>query len=310
MSNDSLVPTTDSYALAAELACVSGDLKQLSAQQRLAYYGKVCSSVGLNPYTQPFDYIVLNGKLTLYAKKNATDQIREIKKVSIRIVSKEVMDDVFIVHAEARMPDGRQDEDLGIVALGALKGEFKANAIMKAITKAKRRVTLSICGLGFLDETEVESVPGAQYVSVDPQTHSYAQTDAGTVDTATGEVVTEPTGEEVQAQKKAAVKQIRQAFQARAESLGYEGDILDLCEILCDRPREGITAKFLKDALSLTDTEWNAAIDAAYAKRKKPANPATESHYEETPEPEPTGETQPLMVVAGGSNLGAFGIEQ
>jgi hypothetical protein len=29
---------------------------------------------------------------------------------------------------------------------------------MKAETKAKRRVTLSICGLGFLDETEVETL--------------------------------------------------------------------------------------------------------------------------------------------------------
>jgi hypothetical protein len=33
--------------------------------------------------------------------------------------------------------------------------------MMKAVTKAKRRVTLSICGLGMLDETEVDSVPGA-----------------------------------------------------------------------------------------------------------------------------------------------------
>jgi hypothetical protein len=36
-----------------------------------------------------------------------------------------------------------------------------ANALMKAETKAKRRVTLSICGLGMLDESEVESIPGA-----------------------------------------------------------------------------------------------------------------------------------------------------
>ena len=29
-------------------------------------------------------------------------------------------------------------------------------------TKAKRRVTLSFCGLGILDETEIESIPGAR----------------------------------------------------------------------------------------------------------------------------------------------------
>ena len=33
--------------------------------------------------------------------------------------------------------------------------------MMKAETKAKRRVTLSICGLGMLDETEVETIPHA-----------------------------------------------------------------------------------------------------------------------------------------------------
>ena len=33
--------------------------------------------------------------------------------------------------------------------------------MMKAETKAKRRATLSICGLGLLDETEVSTIPGA-----------------------------------------------------------------------------------------------------------------------------------------------------
>jgi ribosomal protein S13 len=41
---------------------------------------------------------------------------------------------------------------------------------MKAETKAKRRVTLSIVGLGWTDESEVDSIPGAQAVRVDPET--------------------------------------------------------------------------------------------------------------------------------------------
>src|SRR5690606_699907 len=36
--------------------------------------------------------------------------------------------------------------------------------------KAKRRVTLSICGLGWLDETEVSTVPDAEAVDVDMET--------------------------------------------------------------------------------------------------------------------------------------------
>jgi hypothetical protein len=69
------------------------------------------------------------------------------------------------VHARATDKTGRTDEDFGVVATaGKLQGEAGANLVMKAVTKAKRRVTLSICGLGMLDETEVETIPGAQIV--------------------------------------------------------------------------------------------------------------------------------------------------
>jgi hypothetical protein len=37
---------------------------------------------------------------------------------------------------------------------------------MKAVTKAKRRATLSVCGLGFLDETEVQDIPDCGTESV------------------------------------------------------------------------------------------------------------------------------------------------
>ena len=46
-----------------------------------------------------------------------------------------------------------------MVPIEGLRGEALSNAMMKATTKAKRRVTLSLCGLGMLDETEVESIP-------------------------------------------------------------------------------------------------------------------------------------------------------
>ena len=43
---------------------------------------------------------------------------------------------------------------MGVVSIAGLKGEALANAMMKAETKAKRRATLSICGLGWMDEVE------------------------------------------------------------------------------------------------------------------------------------------------------------
>jgi len=114
----------------------------------------------------------LNGKLTLYATRTCTDQLRKINNVSVEIVSRRVTDDVLTVHVKATTPDGRSDEDFGAVAYPSLlKGEARANAELKAITKAKRRATLSICGLGWLDETEIETIPGAKQLPPhDPQT--------------------------------------------------------------------------------------------------------------------------------------------
>jgi hypothetical protein len=149
-------------------ALVGGDLSVLDADQRLAYYQSVCTSVGLNPLTRPFEYIELNGKLTLYAKRDATDQLRHKYQVSIEIVDRTTQEDVYLVRARATMPDGRTDESLGAVSLLGLDGEALANALMKAETKAKRRVALSICGLGLLDETEVETIPSARSGAGDP----------------------------------------------------------------------------------------------------------------------------------------------
>jgi hypothetical protein len=146
-----------------EQVIIKGDLSKLTPEDRVRYYQEVCKSVGLNPLTRPFEYITLNGKLTLYALRACADQLRQINKVSLKIVSRDVTEGILTVHVQASLPDGRVDEDLGCVAVpDTLKGEARANAELKAITKGKRRATLSICGLGWLDETDVDSIPGAK----------------------------------------------------------------------------------------------------------------------------------------------------
>lgn len=149
---------------------IKGDLSKLSDGERVNYYKMVCESMNLNPLTKPFDYILLNGKLTLYATKNCTEQLRKLNGVSIESLDDKVVDDLYIVKAHARDKTGRTDTSTGAVNIGNLKGEPKANAIMKAETKAKRRVTLSISGLGWCDESEVESIPGAKTVPVNHET--------------------------------------------------------------------------------------------------------------------------------------------
>lgn len=147
-----------------EKVLVQGDLSKLSSQERLMYYTKSCESLGLNPMTRPFDYIVLNNKLTLYAKRDATEQLRKIHSISIEITKREQIGDVYMVQAKATDSEGRTDESIGAVNIGGLSGDALANALMKAETKAKRRVTLSIAGLGLLDETELETIPSANII--------------------------------------------------------------------------------------------------------------------------------------------------
>ena len=151
-----------------ERVIAHGDLKELAPAERVAYYNRVCESLGLNPYTRPFEYLTLNNKLTLYARKDATDQLRKLNAVSVEVISRDLIGDLYVVTARATTADGRSDEDIGAVHVKGLAGEALANAYMKATTKAKRRVTLSIVGLGFTDHTEVEAIEGARYVDVDP----------------------------------------------------------------------------------------------------------------------------------------------
>ena len=175
-----------------EKVLLGGDLARLTPTERLSYYNAVCTSVGLNPLTRPFEYLVMNERMVLYARKDCTDQLRDLHGISIEIVSREVVEGVLTVTARATNMTHRTDESIGAVPFLKEEGEWKSaqsgkryfvgtgtfkplgledrsNAIMKAETKAKRRVTLSLCGLGILDETEIDTVPpGGDIVDATP----------------------------------------------------------------------------------------------------------------------------------------------
>jgi len=136
------------------------DLSKLTNEQQVLLLRQVNGSIGLNPLIAGVQLLSLGGKLTLYAGKGAADQLRRIHGVSIEILSQKMESDNLIVHVRATTQDGRSDEDIGCAMIPPnLKGDALGNARKKAITQAKRRVTLSICGLGLLDESEVENVP-------------------------------------------------------------------------------------------------------------------------------------------------------
>lgn len=186
---------TEAAAL-LENVIIKGDLAVLQPEERVQYYRAVCDSVGINPLSRPFDYLVLNGKLVLYANRTAAEQLRSVRNISVTGIGKDFQEvngeTVYVVTAHVRDGNGREDEATGAVSIGAnLKGEALANALMKAETKAKRRATLSISGLGMLDETEVETIPGARTVNLHEETGEVMRPRAlpSNVDAATGEIV-------------------------------------------------------------------------------------------------------------------------
>lgn len=152
-----------------EKVIIGNDLSGLSPVERVQYVKSICSTLGLNPITKPIQLVNFQGKQIPYFTKDATEQLRKINKVSISKIEPKMMDGgVYVVTAYAQTPDGRQDSSTGVISVAGLKGDALSNAMMKAETKSKRRVTLSICGLGFIDECEVESIPGARKVDISP----------------------------------------------------------------------------------------------------------------------------------------------
>jgi hypothetical protein len=175
-----------------ERVLIQGDLSQLKPEERVAYVKAVCDSLGINWLTRPFEYLELPDPAdkrrkitTLYARKDCTDQLRNRNAASSKIVNREVVEGVYIVTARATCGN-REEESIGAVPLVKEGGKWKnngernvfepdgtfiplrpeerANAMMKAETKAKRRATLSLFGLGFTDESEIETIRGARVV--------------------------------------------------------------------------------------------------------------------------------------------------
>jgi hypothetical protein len=141
----------------------AGDFSRLGQTERSIFLAKFAERLGLNWLTKPLDLIVLNGKLTIYANRTATDQLAQKHKLSTEILSEERDDErqVYTVKVRVTDPNNRSDVNIGSVGIAELQGEAYSNATMKAYTKAKRRAILAFTGLGFLDELEIQSIQGS-----------------------------------------------------------------------------------------------------------------------------------------------------
>lgn len=148
---------TSNQKLIADLV-LHGDISKMSEATKVQYYNSLCHSLNLNPVTKPFQILTFQGKTVLYATKDCTEQLRKINGVSVIEMIQDIQDGLIITKCKVQDKDGRYDIATGIVVMPQSPLE-RANAIMKSETKAKRRATLSICGLGILDESELDTMP-------------------------------------------------------------------------------------------------------------------------------------------------------
>jgi hypothetical protein len=149
-----------------EKVLLKGNLADLTPKQKIEYILKVCECLNLNPLLNPFQYITFQGKTVLYATRGATDQLRKIYNVSVIKEINLKTDTEYSVKCYVEL-NNRKDVGTGVVNIKGLQGDMLCNAMMKAETKAKRRATLSICGLGMIDESEIETIPNSHIVSLE-----------------------------------------------------------------------------------------------------------------------------------------------
>lgn len=155
---------------------LTGDISKMNDIQRVEYYNQLCISLDLNPLTKPFDIILFpkNNKVSLYPNKYCAEQLRKKDGVSIYKTERIIEDNILIFKAYAKNKFGILDEATSSIPLVKIEKKWdsterdykptgnyipmnpqeKADAIMKCETKAKRRVTFSICGLGMADDPE------------------------------------------------------------------------------------------------------------------------------------------------------------
>jgi hypothetical protein len=148
---------------------IQGDVSQLSPVQRVQYYVARCQAAGLDPATRPFDLLkTRDGKYILYPNANACQQKADQRGINLDVRSREVIDDLFVVTMRGVTRDHRSLERMGAVSLAGLHGQAKADAMMKAETKAARRVVLGLTGLAGSSDDDLPT--GVTAVQLDPET--------------------------------------------------------------------------------------------------------------------------------------------
>lgn len=158
-TTNTAAPAALDEKILSSIVANGGDLAKLTQDQKLAYYSDFCNRLGLDPLSQPFNILRLNGKEVLYCGRAGVQQLSKLHKVSHKIIARDHVNGCYAVTAQASTPDARSTESIGVMPVENLKGDSLSNAMMKAESKAKRRATLDLLGLGMLDDSAGEAHP-------------------------------------------------------------------------------------------------------------------------------------------------------
>lgn len=140
----------------------NGSLHLLQPTELAVWLAKLKNYLHLNPFTNSILlYSNPKGELFPYVTKDACAQLRVIREISVTQMS----DPIYIpelktvtVKISGMTKKGRMEMALGSVSLENVVPQEFANHIMWAETKAHRRLTLSLSGLGLLADVEVHDM--------------------------------------------------------------------------------------------------------------------------------------------------------
>ena len=107
--------------------------------------------------------------------KGGAEQIRAIKGVSVVSCTRNIDKELGMLEVTATVRDksGREDMATACVVINEkTQGEALCLAVMKAETKAKRRATLSLCGLGYFENEPEELEAVERMTNLPKQTQS------------------------------------------------------------------------------------------------------------------------------------------
>ena len=90
-----------------ERIVTKGDISALSPSDKVDYYRQICERLGLDPLTQPFQFLTLSGKQVLYATKSCTEQLRVINGISVTALDHSSVNGVYVVTCKVQNAKGQ-----------------------------------------------------------------------------------------------------------------------------------------------------------------------------------------------------------